>query len=168
LKKIYIKYIDSPLKTIEISSTETHIVSIMFKDAEKVPSPQRKETEEIPQLLNQCIHQLEEYFEGKRKEFDLPLQQEGTDFQQKVWNELLNIPFGQTISYVDLAKKLGDKNSIRAVASANSKNKLTIIIPCHRVIGSNGKMVGYGGDLWRKKWLLNHELDNSEKKWRLF
>ncbi|RLD66988.1 MAG: cysteine methyltransferase [Bacteroidetes bacterium] len=166
--EIFTKYIDSPLKIIEISSTETHIISIMFKDAEKVASPQRKETKEIPQILDECIYQLNEYFEGKRKKFKLPLQQEGTDFQQTVWNKLLNIPFGQTISYLDLAKKLGDKNTIRAAASANGKNKLNIVIPCHRVIGSNGKMVGYGGDLWRKKWLLNHELNHSEKKWRLF
>lgn len=166
--KIFTKYIDSPLKTIEISSTETHIISIMFKHAEKMSSPRRDESKEIPQVLNQCIFQLKEYFEGKRKELDILIQQEGTNFQQKVWSELLKIPFGQTISYLDLAKNLGDKNSIRAVAFANGKNKLNIVIPCHRVIGSNGKLVGYGGDLWRKKWLLNHELDNSEKKWRLF
>ena len=166
--EVYTKYIDSPLKTIEISSTETHIISIMFKDAEKMPSPQREESKEIPLILERCIGQLNEYFEGKRKEFDLLIKQEGTDFQQTVWSELLNIPYGQTNSYLDLAKKLGDKNTIRAAASANGKNKLNIVIPCHRVIGSNGKMVGYGGDLWRKKWLLNHELDHSEKKWRLF
>ena len=93
--EIYTRYIDSPLKTIEISSTETHIISIMFKHAEKMSSPQREESKEIPQVLNQCIFQLKEYFEGKWKEFDILLQQEGTDFQQIVWNELLNIPSGK-------------------------------------------------------------------------
>jgi len=166
--EIFTKYIDSPLKIIEISSTETHITSIMFKDAKKVSAPNRKESDAVSSILNECIKQLNEYFVGKRKEFDLPIQQEGTDFQQTVWNELMNIPFGETISYLDLAKKLGDKNVIRAAASANGKNKLGIVVPCHRVIGSNGKMIGYGGDIWRKKWLLNHELENSEKKWRLF
>ncbi len=166
--EIFTKYIDSPLKTLEISSTETHIISIMFVDAKKVSAPNRKESNTVPPTLNKCIEQLNEYFAGKRKEFDLPLNQKGTDFQQTVWNELQNIPFGQTISYLDLAKKLGDKNVIRAAASANGKNKLTIVIPWHRVIGSNGKMIGYGGDIWRKKWLLNHELDNSEKIGRLF
>jgi methylated-DNA-[protein]-cysteine S-methyltransferase len=108
-------------------------------------------------LLQKCIGQFGEYFAGKREIFNLPVKQEGTPFQQKVWNELIKIPFGKTISYLRLAQRLGDPKSIRAAASANGRNKLSIIVPCHRVIGSDGRLVGYGGGLPIKKWLLDHE-----------
>ena len=108
-------------------------------------------------LLQQCIQQLDEYFSGQRKAFDLPLKQPGTDFQQKVWSLLLKIQYGKTVSYNDLSKQYGDVKAIRAVASANGKNDLAIIVPCHRVIGSNQSLTGYAGGLWRKKWLLEHE-----------
>lgn len=108
-------------------------------------------------LQKKCFTQFDDYFSGKRKTFDLPIKQAGTAFQQKVWNELIKIPFGKTISYLQLAKRLGDVKSIRAAASANGRNKLNIIVPCHRVIGSDGTLVGYGGGLPRKKWLLDHE-----------
>jgi methylated-DNA-[protein]-cysteine S-methyltransferase len=101
--------------------------------------------------------QLQEYFEGTRSYFNLPLQQNGTDFQQRVWKQLLEIECGQTQSYLELARKLGDEKCIRAAASANGKNHLAIVVPCHRVIGSGGKLVGYAGGLWRKQWLLEHE-----------
>jgi methylated-DNA-[protein]-cysteine S-methyltransferase len=101
--------------------------------------------------------QLQEYFEGTRSYFNLPLQQNGTDFQQRVWKQLLEIECGQTQSYLELARKLGDEKCIRAAASANGKNNLAIVVPCHRVIGSGGKLVGYAGGLWRKQWLLEHE-----------
>jgi methylated-DNA-[protein]-cysteine S-methyltransferase len=104
-----------------------------------------------------AIEQMIEYFNGKRRTFELPVYQHGTTFQEKVWSELLNIRFGKTISYMDLAKKLGDPKSIRAAATTNGKNNICIIIPCHRVIGSNNNLVGYSGGLWRKKWLLAHE-----------
>ena len=107
--------------------------------------------------MQQCIEELIEYFQNRRKIFDVPVYQEGTTFQQKVWNELLNIPFGKTISYLTLAKRLGDPKVIRAAASTNGKNKIAIIVPCHRVIGSNNDLVGYGGGLWRKKFLLDME-----------
>ncbi len=112
---------------------------------------------EEKRVLQKCITQLNEYFSGKRKLFDLPIQQEGSAFQQKVWNELVKIPFGKTISYLQLAQRLGDAKSIRAAASANGRNKLNIVVPCHRVIGSDGSLIGYGGGLPRKKWLLEHE-----------
>ncbi|MBL0356810.1 MAG: methylated-DNA--[protein]-cysteine S-methyltransferase [Chitinophagaceae bacterium] len=108
-------------------------------------------------LIQQCILQLQEYFEGKRKTFDLPLQQKGSAFQQNVWAQLLNISYGKTISYLELSKRVGDVKAIRAVGTANGKNQLAIIIPCHRVIGSDGSLTGYAGELWRKKWLLEHE-----------
>ena len=108
-------------------------------------------------LLRRCAEQLEEYFDGRRRQFDLPLHQEGTVFQMKVWDLLYQIPYGKTISYNHLAKQYGDLKAIRAVAAANGKNNLSIIVPCHRVIGSNRSLTGYAGGLWRKKWLLDHE-----------
>ncbi len=120
----------------------------------------------IPKNLKQAVTELNEYFEGKRKEFTFKINPQGTDFQQKVWQELLKIPFGKTMSYLDLSKKLGDVKAIRAVASANGKNPLWIVVPCHRVIGTDGSLTGYAGGLWRKKWLLEHE--NPLKQQSLF
>ena len=112
---------------------------------------------EIPSALKEATLQLHEYFEGKRKEFTFKLNPKGTDFQQRVWQALLKIPFGKTTSYLELSKQLGDVKAIRAVAAANGKNPLWIVVPCHRVIGSDGSLTGYAGGLWRKKWLLEHE-----------
>ena len=111
----------------------------------------------IPNQLQECITQLQEYFDGRRIDFDFKLNPKGTEFQQKVWQELLKIPFGKTMSYFELSKKLGDVKAIRAVASANGKNPLWIVVPCHRVIGTDGSLTGYAGGLWRKKWLLEYE-----------
>ena len=105
----------------------------------------------------QCVEQLIQYFHGERRIFEFPVHQEGTLFQEKVWNELIGIPFGKTISYLELSRRLGDPKAIRAAASANGKNNIVIVVPCHRVIGSNNDLVGYGGGIWRKKWLLEHE-----------
>lgn len=112
---------------------------------------------EIPSALKEATLQLHEYFQGKRKEFSFKLNPKGTDFQQRVWQELLKIPFVKTTSYLELSKQLGDVKAIRAVAAANGKNPLWIVVPCHRVIGSDGSLTGYAGGLWRKKWLLEHE-----------
>lgn len=111
----------------------------------------------IPEELQDCATQLEEYFNGERKQFSLKLNPMGTDFQKKVWSELVKIPYGKTISYLDLSKKLGDVKAIRAVANANGKNPIWIIVPCHRVIGTDGSLTGYAGGLHRKKWLIEHE-----------
>ena len=116
-----------------------------------------QQTTEIPQTLKAAVSQLTEYFEGHRRDFSLKLDPKGTSFQKKVWKSLLDIPYGQTRSYMSLAKELGDVKAIRAVAAANGKNPLWIVIPCHRVIGSDGSLTGYAGGLHRKKWLLNHE-----------
>jgi len=113
--------------------------------------------EEIPNCLKDCVQQLDEYFKGNRTTFNLKLNPKGTDFQQKVWSELLQVPYGKTRTYMEQSKILGDVKAIRAVASANGKNPLWIIIPCHRIIGSNGSLTGYAGGIWRKKWLLEHE-----------
>lgn len=113
----------------------------------------------VPQshVIKDCIKQLNEYFSGERKIFDLSLCHTGTAFQQEVWNELMNIPYGKHISYMDLSKRIENVRAIRAVGTANGSNKICIVVPCHRVIGSKGDLIGYGGDLWRKRWLLDHE-----------
>ena len=144
--------IDSPVGFIEISGDENLITSAKFYD--KPPTPSSDIT---PQLLFKAAAQFQEYFSGTRTAFDLPLQQPGTEFQQKVWAELCKIPFGETISYLELAKRLGDVKSIRAAGTANGKNNIAIIVPCHRVIGSDGSLTGYAGGLFRKDWLLRHE-----------
>lgn len=110
-----------------------------------------------PPYLQQAVKQLQEYFAGDRKEFQLKLNPSGTAFQKKVWHLLEQIPYGTTASYLELSKQFGNPAAIRAVAAANGKNPLWIVIPCHRVIGSDGSLTGYAGGLWRKKWLLEHE-----------
>lgn len=120
----------------------------------------------IPKVLSVAVNQLQEYFLGTRSQFDFKLNPKGTDFQKKVWNELLKIPFGKTVSYQEITNQLGDPKAIRAVANANGKNPLWIVVPCHRVIGSDGSLTGYAGGLWRKKWLLDHE--NPVKQQVLF
>ena len=148
-------YYHSPVGQLKITGTENYISEIVYHDVTKKPEGNKKN---IPPLIITCIEQLIQYFNGDRRQFELPLNQVGTPFQQSVWNELAAIPFGKTISYIELARRTGDSKASRAVASANGKNHIAIIIPCHRVIGSNGELVGYGGGLWRKKWLLEHEL----------
>jgi methylated-DNA-[protein]-cysteine S-methyltransferase len=118
---------------------------------------------EIPESLQDCVQQLSEYFNDTRKEFNLKLNPQGTEFQKRVWNELLNVPFGKTRTYSEQSKKLGNIKAIRAVASANGKNPIWIIIPCHRIIGSDGSLTGYAGGLWRKKWLLEHENPSTQR-----
>ena len=108
-------------------------------------------------LLDECEKELTAYFEGQLEEFSVPMRLTGTEFQNKVWSELMKIPFGKTISYTELALRLGDLKSIRAAGTANGKNNLPVLIPCHRVIGKNGSLVGFGGGLDRKHWLLRHE-----------
>ena len=112
-------------------------------------------------ILKQAEHELQEYFEGKRREFSVPLNPQGTEFRKLVWAELLNIPFGKTISYGELAKRLGDPLLTRAVGTANGANPISIIIPCHRVVGANGHLTGYGGGIERKRWLLDHEAEDQ-------
>lgn len=143
--------IESPLGYTKIIGDEDGIQSVTILNSEE------KITDIIPEILEDCVIQLKEYFEGLRKQFQLKLNPEGTPFQKKVWDELLKIPFGKTISYLELSKKLGDIKAIRAVANANGKNPLWIIVPCHRVIGSDGSLTGYAGGLQRKQWLLEHE-----------
>ncbi|RXG17867.1 methylated-DNA-[protein]-cysteine S-methyltransferase [Leeuwenhoekiella aestuarii] len=153
-------FIDSPLGTLVIQGDELGLQRVEFID-EKIPQSER-----IPVALEDAVFQLSDYFEGKRKTFDLKLNPQGTDFQKRVWLQLAQIPFGKTTSYLQMAKDLDDPKVIRAAASANGKNPIAIIIPCHRVIGSDNSMTGYAGGIWRKKWLLEHE--NPVKQQSLF
>lgn len=145
-----ITYLQTPIGFAEFQGDENGLASVSVFD-------NKKPIGIIPEVLEDAIYQFKEYFEGSRKEFDLKLNPSGTDFQKKVWDALLEIPFGKTISYLELSKRLGDVKAIRAVASANGKNPLWIVVPCHRVIGTNGDLTGYAGGLHRKKWLLEHE-----------
>jgi methylated-DNA-[protein]-cysteine S-methyltransferase len=147
----------SPLGLLKISATDTYIREISFIDNLEGPDREEDIKGPIPFILIQCIEQLIQYFQGQRRSFELPVHQEGSEFQKRVWNELSGIPFGKTISYLEQSRRLGDTNAIRAVAAANGRNNISIVVPCHRVIGSKRDLVGYGGGLWRKKWLLDHE-----------
>jgi methylated-DNA-[protein]-cysteine S-methyltransferase len=149
--------INTPLGLSEIQGDENGISKIYIRD-ENVEI-----TSKIPSKLKEAVLQLQEYFDGKRTHFTFLLHPSGTEFQKKVWQELLNIPFGKTCSYLELSKKLGDVKAIRAVAAANGKNPLWIVVPYHRVIGSDGSLTGYAGGLWRKKWLLEHENPSVQK-----
>ena len=143
-------YIKTPLGIARIEGDENGVSAISVLDEGAISIS-------IPEILQNAVNQLNEYFEGKRLNFDLKLNPKGTDFQKKVWKGLLQIPCGKTRTYLEQSKVLGDVKAIRAVASANGKNPLWIVVPCHRVIGSDGSLTGYAGGLWRKKWLLEHE-----------
>jgi methylated-DNA-[protein]-cysteine S-methyltransferase len=153
-------YYKTPIGTAKIVGDENGINAVTVIDDDLETSA------EIPEILRDCVLQLTEYFNGSRSRFDLKLNPQGTDFQKKVWKELLNVPFGKTRTYLEQTKQLGDVKAIRAVASANGKNPIWIIIPCHRIIGSNGSLTGYAGGIWRKKWLLEYE--NTSKQQSLF
>jgi methylated-DNA-[protein]-cysteine S-methyltransferase len=141
----------SPLGFMRIDGDDAGITGINFSEEDHGRS------ENIPDCLIACQTQLKEFFAGQRKVFDLPLRPQGTDFQVKVWNALLGIPFGVVRSFLDVAMALKFEKAIRAVGAANGQNTMSIVIPCHRVIGSSGDLTGYAGGLWRKKWLLEHE-----------
>ncbi len=152
-----IAYISTPLGSAKLEGDENGLTSVTVLERDE------PESRIIPEVLVDAAYQLNEYFEGERQNFDLLINQEGTEFQKKVWTSLLEIPYGKTMSYLELSKNLGDVKAIRAVASANGKNPLWIIIPCHRVIGSDGSLTGYAGGLHRKKWLLNHESPSKQQ-----
>ncbi len=143
--------INSPLGYTKIVGDIDGIYSVTVLNSEE------KITDIIPEVLEDCVIQLKEYFAGERQQFSLKLNAKGTDFQKQVWKLLEQIPYGKTMSYLELSKQLGDIKAIRAVANANGKNPIWIIVPCHRVIGTDGSLTGYAGGLHRKQWLLNHE-----------
>ena len=144
-------YLHTPIGSLEIKGTKEGLASVHFLNSEEETSTK------IPTTLQKTVEQLQEYFLGTRTEFNLKLNPEGTDFQKKVWQKLQEITFSKTVSYQTIANRLGNPKVIRAAASANGKNPISIIIPYHRVIGKDGSLTGYAGGLHRKKWLLEHE-----------
>ena len=150
-------FINTPLGITKIQGDINGISKV------SVLNSNEKITDIIPEVLQDCVYQLQEYFEGSREKFNLKLNPIGTDFQTKVWDYLSRIPYGKTISYLELSKQLGNTKAIRAVANANGRNPIWIIIPCHRVIGSDGSLTGYAGGLHRKQWLINHESPSKQQ-----
>jgi len=147
MKRAFLK---TPIGYVEVTGSEKGLRSLYLLDF-------RVRIHRVPSCLKSCIDQLEEYFTGSRKTFNLNLDLTGTKFQLDIWTELQKIPYGTAISYFELARRVGQVKALRAVGGANGRNPISIIIPCHRVLGHDGKLVGYGGGLWRKKWLLEHE-----------
>jgi AraC family transcriptional regulator of adaptative response/methylated-DNA-[protein]-cysteine methyltransferase len=162
---IVTEIIETPIGNMVAGSTEEGICLLEFTDRRMLNTEYKIISKYLKDDISEghTIHienmkmELKEYFDGKRKTFTAPLVFTGTDFQKSVWNELLRIPFGSTRSYKRQAEALGDSSLVRAVANANGMNKISIVVPCHRVIGENGHLTGYGGGLWRKKWLIDHE-----------
>lgn len=153
MEDTFIHLYQSPIGAIKITAQKHCIQEIVFTDHPEFVTL----SDTMPEIIHQCMEELIEYFSGSRRSFTVAIDQDGTNFQQKVWKELHELPFGKTLSYGDLAKKMGDPNLVRAVANANGKNKIAIIIPCHRIIGSDKSLVGYAWGKSRKKWLLQHE-----------
>lgn len=149
--KSYTACYNSKIGLIEITGTAEGILSLGFLE-----DTARNPVENHP-CVQECVAQLDEYFRGMRKEFSVNVILQGTEFQKQVWQQVMTIPFGKTVSYQDVAVALGKPKACQAVGNANGRNKIPIIIPCHRVLGSDGKLTGYGGGLWRKEWLLQHE-----------
>lgn len=156
-------YYNSPPGMLEILASHTHIHAINFLKKDEQPKSAVEND-----MTRECTRQLHEYFSGTLKQFTLPTDQYGTGFQQQVWKTLCDIPFGKTISYLTLAIQSGDEKLTRAVANANGKNQLSIVVPCHRVIGADGSLTGYAGGLDRKRWLLDHEAKVNGSYMKLF
>jgi len=162
MDNIFKTTVQTPIGYLELTTNHDYLLSVTFTDNYLQPSGYQ------PNILMETAKQIGEYFRGIRKVFNLNLQPAGTDFQMKVWEQVMKVPFGETVSYLEIAKQTGSKNNTRAVGMANGKNPIPIIIPCHRIIGLNGKLTGYAGGLDRKKWLLNHELQFSHHPNQLF
>jgi methylated-DNA-[protein]-cysteine S-methyltransferase len=152
IKPMSVAYLQTPLGTALVEGDADGIQKVSITD-NSFPT----DFVSVPDDLALGVRQLNEYFAGKRTVFDLRLNPSGTDFQKKVWEALLRVPFGRTLSYLELSRRLGDEKAIRAVAAANGKNPIWLIVPCHRIIGSDGSLTGYAGGLWRKKWLIEFE-----------
>jgi len=165
MKLINIKYYKSPVGELILGSYDGKLCLADWRyrkmrsaiDSRVQKALQAQYIEEASEVIEETIRQLEEYFTHKRKVFDIPLLMLGTDFQKSVWRELINIPYGETDSYLNLAKNIGNEKAVRAVASANGANAISILIPCHRIIGSDGSLTGYAGGLDVKKKLLEIE-----------
>jgi methylated-DNA-[protein]-cysteine S-methyltransferase len=147
---LYYDYCSSEIGLIEVGGTESEILTIEFVESQR-PGYASHAT------VREGVRQIREYVGGQRREFDLPLGLYGTDFQLRVWRQVLTVPYGQAATYQDIADAIGNPKAVRAVGAANGKNPLPLVVPCHRIIGRDGHLVGYGGGLWRKEWLLRHE-----------
>lgn len=143
-------YWESPVGLMEIGCSAVGLAGLNFVEGPDHP-------QSVTPLLKRVVEQIAAYFAGELTIFDLPLDLRGTDFQRRVWTQLLTVPFGQTATYLDIALALRNPQAVRAVGAANGQNPVSVVVPCHRIIGSNGKLIGYGGGLWRKEWLLRHE-----------
>lgn len=154
--EIFVEHLESPVGLLEITADKQGLRSVFFQEQKTLEGKANTHTKK-------AVKELNEYFAGKRKKFSVKMNLQGTDFQLKVWEELQNIPHGKTTSYFDLSNKLGDVKAIRAVGTANGKNPIAIIIPCHRVVGRNGELTGYAGGLHRKEWLINFEQQFEQK-----
>jgi methylated-DNA-[protein]-cysteine S-methyltransferase len=156
MEKVSMAWYKSKIGMIKITGNEKGILSVDFSNAKSNPTSKKKQ-KHLYHHINECLHQLDEYFSGKRKKFNLKLQFSGTEFQKKVWKALIKISYGEVVSYKYIARMVGNENASRAVGNANNKNRIAIIIPCHRVIAADGSLAGYGGGVSRKQWLLKHE-----------
>ncbi|MBN1984768.1 MAG: methylated-DNA--[protein]-cysteine S-methyltransferase [Prolixibacteraceae bacterium] len=159
---IYTDYLKTPVGWLKLTSDTDFLLSVKFQNSKGTADLN------LPEILEKAKQQLSEYFEGKRQTFQLELQPKGTEFQKKIWNLLQSVPFGKTATYLDIARLSGSEKNTRAAGLANGKNPIAIIIPCHRIIGTNGKLTGYAGGIERKRWLLHHELIFSNNPELLF
>ncbi|GIK39495.1 MAG: methylated-DNA--protein-cysteine methyltransferase [Chloroflexota bacterium] len=166
MPQVYKTYFQSEIGLLEIVGTDGSIRKVNFVEGEVGNEAMLQS--DLPPEMSACLAQLGAYFRGDRREFSLKLEPGGTDFQKAVWRQLLTIPYGQTVSYLDIARQVSNEKAVRAVGAANGQNPIAIIVPCHRVVGSNGQLTGYGGGLWRKAWLLNHEKKFSGPQMALF
>jgi len=157
MSELFTARFESPIGSLEITAEKRGIVAIDFVEKSGLMKLRPGKAPRGPKVLTDCLVQLDEYFHGRRKSFSVPLRLEGTDFQKKVWAALRRIPFGKTATYGEIAEAAGNRRAGRAVGGANHRNPVSIIVPCHRVIGADGRLTGYGGGLWRKEWLLAHE-----------
>ncbi len=156
MSPLFVHIYHSPIGQMKIIAVNNCIEQLVFIESHEAAELFDAQSEQPP-VVHQCVDELMEYFAGTRRSFSVPINQEGTEFQQKVWKELYEVPFGKTLSYGELAKRLGDPKMVRAAASANGKNKIAIIVPCHRIIGADQSLVGYAWGKSRKRWLLQHE-----------
>jgi methylated-DNA-[protein]-cysteine S-methyltransferase len=156
-------FYESPLGPIEIAASDGGITALSFVSASKAPRSKTGRSASPPPVLAEAVRELAEYFSGERREFTVRLDLRGTPFELTVWRALLDVPFGRTISYGELGRSVGKPGAARAVGGANHRNPISIIVPCHRVVGADGGLTGYGGGLWRKKWLLEHEQRHTRR-----
>jgi methylated-DNA-[protein]-cysteine S-methyltransferase len=151
MRDLYLSYVESPIGIIEIEGIADAITELNFVD--------KRQKADLPSnaVIDEAAEQLRDYFNGVRKEFTVPLDLKGTEFQRKVWRALLTVEYGNKVSYKYIAEAVGNPKAVRAAGAANGKNPISIIVPCHRIVGSDGSLTGYGGGIWRKEWLLRHE-----------